>query len=76
MTYLSDKVNGETYHYWNLSLSGHWKIGRFTLQIEASNMFYLSHFRRMNVSTYQDYIETRTENWMPGFIIAGVRWRI
>ena len=76
LTYLSDKVNGETYHYWNLSLSGHWKIGRFTLQIEASNMFYLSHFRRMNVSTYQDYIETRTENWMPGFIIAGVRWRI
>ena len=51
-----------------------YSLKRWTFTIEGRNILHTRTYRRLRIESKNDYNEIITENRMPGYIIAGVKY--
>lgn len=76
VSYIHDNASQSHSHYIDLSLHAKWTRNHLTLRLEGQNLLHTRHFNRIDLNTYEDYVETKTSYHLPGYLLMGIQWQI
>ncbi len=76
VSYIHDNASQSHSHYIDLSLHAKWTRNHLTLRLEGQNLLHTGHFNRIDLNTYEDYVETKTSYHLPGYLLMGIQWQI
>lgn len=74
VSFVLDHSGQDEFHNFDLGLSAMFSLRQWSLSIEGHNLLHTRNYRRLRVESHNDYNEVITENRLPGYIIAGVKF--
>ena len=74
LSFIIDHSGPDEFQNFDLGLSAMYSLKRWTFTVEGRNMLHTRTYRRLRIESKNDYSETITENRLPGYIIAGVKY--
>ena len=74
VSFVLDHSGQDEFHNFDLGLSAMFSLRRWSFSVEGHNLLHTRNYRRLRVESQNDYNEVITENRLPGYIIAGVKF--
>jgi hypothetical protein len=74
LSYTLDHSGQNEFRNFDMGLTALFTFKRWALSIEGNNMFQTRDYRRLRIASRNDYNEVVTENRLPGYVIAGIKF--
>lgn len=74
LSYTLDHSGQNEFHNFDMGVSAMFTFKRLTFSVEGKNMLHTRTYRRLRIESQNDYNEIITENRLPGYIIAGMKF--
>ena len=74
LSYMLDQSGQNEFRNFDMGLTAMFTFKRWALSIEGNNMLHTRNYRRLRIASRNDYNEVVTENRLPGYVIAGIKF--
>lgn len=74
LSFVIDHSGQNEFHNFDLGLSAMFFLKKWTFSLEGRNMLHTRTYRRLRIETKNDYNEVITENRLPGYVVAGIKF--